>query len=186
MRRFPRLGKFYRAALISCLSAILVCEPLHAGIGIATQSLIATIQPAAKLSLPPAIAMMPGATSFSAFVAAAPINYRARTTPTGGGVITLQVTSDFSPAGGPSAATGVLTYTCSGASLGIACSGTQTASTSAQTPVLTLPASACTGGGGACSIQDPNSVTLNFTLADEPGFATGTYSATITLTVSAT
>jgi hypothetical protein len=166
--------------------AIVLSMPLPAGVGTVNQTLLATIQPVAKLSLPPTVSLAPGATSFSTFNGAVPVSYRARTTPTGGGAITLQITSDFAPSGGPSVATGVLTYTCSGATLGTACSGTATASTSTQTPVLTLPASACTGGGGACSNQDPNSVSLNFTLIDDPGFATGTYSARVTLMISAT
>ena len=110
-----------------------------------------------------------------------------RTTPTGtGGTITLKVASDFSPGGGPSAASNALTYVCSGATLGTACSGTQTASTTSSTPVLTVPVSACTGGGGSCSSQSPNSVNLNFTLVDSPVYPTGTYSANITFTISAT
>jgi hypothetical protein len=95
------------------------------------------------------------------------------------------VASDFSPSGGPTAASGALTYLCGGANLGTACSGTQTASTTTQTPVLSVPASACTGGGGACSSQNPNSVSLTFTLIDSPVYSTGTYSANITFTISA-
>jgi hypothetical protein len=114
------------------------------------------------------------------------VSYRARTTPVGGGSITLNVSSDLSPSGGPSAATGALAYTCSGATLGTACSGSQTASTTVQTPVLTLPASACTGGGGACSSQNPNSVNLSFTLTDNPVYAAGAYSAKVTFIISAT
>jgi hypothetical protein len=115
------------------------------------------------------------------------VSYQVRTTPGGsGGKITLQVTNDFSPTGGPTAASGALTYVCGGANLGTACSGTQTASTTTSTPVLTVPASACTGGGGACSSQNPNSMNLTFTLTDNPVYPTGTYSANITFTISAT
>jgi len=154
--------------------------------GSTTQSLNLTIGPIAKLTAPSSASLTRGVDPFTAFQASVPITYRVRTTPTGGGSITAQVTGDFLPAGGPSAASGNLTYTCGAASVGTACSGTQTASPSVQTPVLTLPASACTGGGGACSSQDPNSITVNFTLTDDPGFATGTYSAKITFTISAT
>lgn len=184
-RSFPLRPSTAKLASL-CAAAALIGQCLHAGVGTATQSLTATIQPAARLSIPTVVTLTPGATSFSSFTASLPINYRARTTPTGGGVITLQVTSDFAPAGGPTAAGGQLTYSCGGATMGAACGGSQTASTSTQTPVLTLPASACTGGGGACSSQDPNSLTLNFTLADEPGYSTGTYSARVTLIISAT
>jgi hypothetical protein len=127
-----------------------------------------------------------GSQKFSPFTGTLPISYRVRTTPSGGGAVTVQVTSDFSPTGGPSAAAGAVTYSCGSASIGTACSGTQTASTTSQTPVLTLPASACTGGGGACSGNDPNSVTVTFTLTDNPAYSTGAYSAALTFVISAT
>src|SRR5208283_1908743 len=125
-------------------------------------------------------------TTFQPFTATVAVSYEVRTTPVGSGSITLQVTSDFTPTGGPAAAAGALTYVCSGANLGTACSGTQTASTTTQTPVLTVPASTCTGGGGACSGQNPNSMNLTFTLTDSPAYPTSTYSANVTFTISAT
>jgi hypothetical protein len=154
------------------------------GSGSATQTLTAAINPIAKLTVGGSLALSPGAAKFSPFQATLPISYEARTKI--GGAITAQVTSNFFPAGGPSAASGALTYTCTGATLGAACSGTQTASTTSQTPVLTLPPSGCTGGGGSCSPADPNTVNLNFTLTDDPGYQTGSYSATVTFTISAT
>jgi len=156
------------------------------GTGTATQTLNATISPVGGLVLPGSTTLKAVGTTFQPFTGTLAVSYEVRTTPTGSGSITLQVTSDFTPAGGPSVSTGVLTYTCSGATLGTPCSGTRTASTTTQTPVLTVPASACTGGGGACSGQDPNTVNLNFTLTDDPGYATGSYSATVTFTISAT
>jgi hypothetical protein len=149
------------------------------------QTLSAGFSPIAKVSVPVSLAVT-GTQRFSGFSGTLPISYRARTTPFGGGTLTVRVTSDFSPSGGPSAASGALTYSCSGATLGTPCSGNQTASTSSQTPVLTLPASACTGGGGACSPQDPNTVNVIFNLTDDPGYSTGSYSASITFTISAT
>jgi len=152
----------------------------------ATQTLSAALSPIAKLSVPLSLTATQGSQKFSPFTGSLPITYRVRTTPTGGGTLTVQVTSDFAPAGGPSAASGALTFTCGSATIGTPCSGTQTATTSSQTPVLTLPASACTGGGGACSGSDPNSVTVTFTLVDNPAYSTGTYSAGITFVISAT
>jgi hypothetical protein len=139
----------------------------------------------AKLSVPASLTLAAGATGFSPFQASLPLSYRVRTTPGGSGTVTVQVTSDFAPAGGPSAAAGALTYSCGAATLGTPCSGLQTASTTLQTPVLTLPASACTGGGGACSAGDPNSVNLTFFLTDDPGYGTGSYSARLTFVISA-
>jgi hypothetical protein len=168
------------------LSGLFVSLPAGGGTGSATQTLSATITPGLALSAPASAVLSHSQNNFQPFQTSLALKYEARTTPTGSGRITLQVTSDFSPAGGPSAAQGALTYTCSGATLGAACSGSQTASTTAQTPVLTLPASSCTGGGGACSAQDPNSLNLTFTLTDDPAYQTGSYSATITFTISAT
>ncbi len=154
--------------------------------GSGSQTLSAAIKPVGTITVPGTAALTTGVTTFQPYTGTVALSYSARTTATGGGSITLTVTNDFSPTGGPSVASGVLQYTCAGATLGTACSGTQTASTSAQTPVVTLPASACTGGGGACSSQSPNSVNLTFTLTDDPAYATGSYAAKVTLTISAT
>lgn len=154
--------------------------------GTTTQTLNATISPVGRLVLPSSTTLTAVGTTFQPFTGAMAVSYEVRTTSVGGGSITLEVTSDFTPAGGPSASGGVLTYTCGAAGLGTACSSTQTASTTVQTPVLTVPASACTGGGGACSGQDPNTITLNFTLTDQPAYATGTYTAQVTFVISAT
>ncbi|MBZ5624922.1 MAG: hypothetical protein LAQ69_40400 [Acidobacteriia bacterium] len=156
------------------------------GTGSVNQTLNATLQPIGKLSVPASLNLTASVTQFAPFSGTLAVSYRARTTPTGSGTITVRVTSDFLPAGGPSAAAAALSYTCGSASLGTPCSGTQTASTTVQTPVLTLPASACTGGGGTCSAANPASLNLSLTLTDNPGYATGSYSAQLTFTISAT
>ena len=173
-----------RFALVPIVCALLVRE-CPGQTGTATQTLSAQIYAAAKLSVPATVTLTVGATKFSTFQGTLTVSYRARTTSTGGGSITAQVSSDFTPTGGPSAATGALTYTCSGATLGTGCSGTQTASTTVQTPVLTLPKSACTGGGGTCSSVDPNSVTLNLSVPDNSTYSTGSYSANLKFVISA-
>jgi len=161
--------------------------PAGGGTGTATETLSAVLNPAGALTTPATATLTTSSHTFQSFAATFPVSYQVRTTPGGsGGKITLQVTNDFSPTGGPTAASGALTYVCGGANLGTACSGTQTASTTTSTPVLTVPASACTGGGGACSSQNPNSMNLTFTLTDNPVYPTGTYSANITFTISAT
>ena len=171
---------------VSCLLLVLLPASLGGGTGSATQTLNATITAGGVLTTPGTASLTHSQTTFQPFQASLAVNYEVRTSPTGSGNITLKITNDFSPAGGPSAASGTLTYTCGAANLGTSCSGTQTASTTSQTPLLTLPASTCTGGGGACSSQDPNSVNLTFTLTDSPVYATGSYSATVTFTISAT
>jgi hypothetical protein len=156
----------------------------QAGFGSTTQGLTAAINPAAQLTVGGSLTLLPGGAKFSPFQGTVPISYRARTTPGGaaaGRTITARVTTDFA-GGGPSAASGALQYTCTGATLGTACAA-QTASTASETLVLTLPQSACTGG--TCAGTDPNTINLNFTLIDDPGYQTGSYSAVVRFTISA-
>ncbi len=169
--------------LLAVLCVPLTCSP---DVRSTTQTLSAQINPIGKLAVGASTPLVASGTTFVTYSGTLPVSYRIRSTPTGGGSITVQATSEFSPAGGPSVSSGALTYTCSGASLGTGCSGTQTVSRTAQTQVLSVPASACTGGGGACSATDPNSVSVNFFLSNDPQFKTGTFSAALTFTISAT
>ena len=103
------------------------------GTGTATQVLTAAINPIAKVTVGPSVVLTPGASKFAPFQASLSISYWVRTTAGGtGGTVTARVTSDFTPAGGPSAASGALSYTCTGQTYGTACVGTQTASTASQ------------------------------------------------------
>lgn len=125
--------------------------------------------------------------NFSNYTGTTNFTYQIRTTQTGGtGNVQLEVTTDFSPAGGPSIATpptagDALSYTCtgSGSSAPTPCTGSQTASTTASTPVLNFAADAhSTMAGDAGSV--------NWTLTNDPKYKTGTYSAIVTFTISAT
>lgn len=170
--------------LHACL-AVVVC--LTAAVSKAetarvTQQLAAQIAPIAKVATPLSITLIGVGQTFLPFTASMPVSYRARTRPGVPGLITMQV-SAFSPLGGPSVSAGALTYTCSGATLGSGC-GSETARSDAQTPVVTIQPSACTGGGGPCSPTDPNTVRINFVLENSPAYQTGTYSAQVTLTIS--
>ena len=102
-----------------------------------------------------------GATGTTTQTLSAQINAIGKVSVPASGSLTMPATADFSPAGGPSIAGGQLTYTCSAATLGAACSGTQTASTSSQASVVTMGASLCTGGGGSCSSVNPNTLQSN-------------------------
>lgn len=185
--RGHQYGASRRVAKVLWLVAILCVPTLcTSGTGTTTQTLSAQLFPIGKLAVPIGLPLASSGTTFVAFSGALAVSYRVRTTPAGAGAITVQATSDFSPAGGPSVSAGDLTYTCSGASLGASCSGSQTVSAAVQTPVLTIPAGVCTGGGGACSASDPNSVQVNFVLTNDPGFSTGTYTAQLIFTISAT
>jgi len=181
------------APSVAVLAFLLLPSSSQAATGTALQTLSVTISPVGGLYSISALALTKAGTVFNNYTGTiATFQYRARATDTtGSGSITVKATTDFSCSGGPCIATppspgDALTYTCSGATLGTACSGTQTVSTTASTPVLTLPASACTGGS-PCSLNtpDPNTVSLTFALTNNPLYQTGNYSATLTFTISA-
>lgn len=159
---------------------------LHSATGTATQTLSAQISAIGKLSVPSSLTVTNSGATFAAYTGSLTVSYKVRTTAsTGSGSLTLEATADFTPTGGPSISGGQLTYICSSATLGTACSGTQTGSTTSQTSVVTIGAGSCTGGGGSCSALNPNTMQTSFTLSDNPAFPTGTYSATLTFAISA-
>jgi hypothetical protein len=111
--------------------------------------------------------------------------YKIRTSQSGGtGVVNVQITSDFAGAGGPSVASppsagDKLTYNCTVAAPGTACTGPVTALTTATTSVATF-------GADARSAQAGNSGSVAWTLTNDPVYKTGTYTAIATFTISAT
>ena len=151
-----------------------------------TTTLTVAVAPEAALSV--AAATTPLATTSTNFsnpyTGTTAITYLIRTSKsTGTGTITLQITSDFSGAGGPSVANpptagDALTYTCSVSAPGTPCSGTQTAATKSATAVGSF-------GAGANSSKSGNAGSVSWALTDDPVYATGTYSATATFTISA-
>jgi hypothetical protein len=147
-----------------------------------TQTLSANVLPKGALSLPGSVALRSSNAQFGALAGSLTVSYWARTTASGGGSVTVQASSDFSPAGGPSI--GAVSFTCSGANLGAGCSGSQGLATATQTTLVSLPGGACTGGGGVCSTQAPNTVLLTFSVPSKPTFKTGAYSAQMTFTIS--
>jgi hypothetical protein len=148
-----------------------------------TQTLAANVIPDGKVSVPASVSLRSADSRFGGSLSGSlMVSYWARTSDAGSGSITVQAGSEFSPAGGPTV--GSVTYVCSGATLGAGCSGAQTLATSTQTPLVSVPAGVCTGGGGACSTQDPNTVLINLSAPDKPHYKTGTYSASITFTIS--
>ena len=147
-----------------------------------TTTLSVTIASAAAIQINTATTTLTtsGTTFGSAYTGTTSFTYKLRTTQsTGTGAITLQVTADFSPANGPSVAGGdPLTYTCTVAS-GTGCAGSISASASAATSVATFGAdihSAAAGDAGSTA----------WSLSNLPHYKTGTYSATVTYTISAT
>lgn len=118
------------------------------------------------------------------FTGSTSFTYKIRTSKTGGtGTIGVQVTTDFSPGSGPSVANpptagDALSYTCSVTGPGTPCTGTQKASTTDTTPVATF-------GPDAHSSNTGNNGSLGWSLTNDPKYGTGTYSATVTFTISA-
>ena len=153
----------------------------------ATTTVSVTVGPEA------AIAIATGASTLSAtgnafgsdFLGSTNFTYKIRTSKTGGtGNIGVEVTSDFSPASGPSVASppsagDLLTYTCAVTSPATGCTGAQTASTTAATSVATFGSDAHSGKSG-------NTGTINWDLTNDPKYGTGAYTATVTFTISAT
>ena len=172
------LTKGMRAA--TCLLVL----PLGANTLTTTQSVSVTVQAAGKLSVSSSASLVRGTAPFSDFTVTLPISYKARTTSSGSAASTVQASSNFSPSGGPSVSSGDLTYSCTSANLGTACSGTQTISTSSQTSVVSIPANTCMGGTG-CSSANPASMNLNFTVANSPTHQTGAFTVSLTFTISA-
>lgn len=150
-----------------------------------TTTVSVTIGPQAGLTITnSSTPLAASGSNFNLFTGTTGLTYFVRTTTTGGGgSITLKVTSDFSPTGGPSVASPLtpgdaLTYTCTVASPGTACTGTQTASTSSQTNLATFGTNIHTGTGGSTA-------SVGWSLANDPNYKTGTYNSTVTFTISA-
>jgi hypothetical protein len=124
-----------------------------------------------------------GATFSNPFTGTTSLTYKIRTTKVGGsGLITLKVTTDFAGAGGPSVlapptAGDALTYSCTLAAPGTACTGPITSSTAVATNVGTF-------GTDNKSASAGNAGTINWSLTNDPVYSTGTYTATVTFTIS--
>jgi len=148
-----------------------------------SQTLSASVSPNGKLSLPASVTLRSSDTLFGGLAGALTLSYWAQTSSSGGGSITVQANTDFSPAGGP--AVSAVTINCSGATLGAGCSGGNTLATATQTSLVSLPGGVCTGGSSPCSTQEPNTVLLTFSLPSKPSYKTGSYSVQITFTINA-
>lgn len=124
-------------------------------------------------------------TNFADYTGDTSFTYKVRTAAgVGTAGITLKVTTDFSGANGPSVANSgttadTLKYSCSVAAPATSCTGAQTSSTTAATPVGTF-------GANARSAKAGNSGTVSWTLINDPAYAVGSYTATVTYTISAT
>jgi hypothetical protein len=150
-----------------------------------TSTVSVTVGPEAGLIINTANAVL--ATTggnFADYTGTSNFTYFVRTSATSGtGAITLKVSSDFNGTGGPSVATpptsgDALTYVPTVASPATAATGPLTSSTTAATSVATF-------GAGAHSVKAGNGGSTAWTLTNDPAYATGSYSATVTWTISA-
>jgi hypothetical protein len=153
--------------------------------GTGTTSMSVTVNAEAALQIGTATTTLANVgTIFNAYTGTTNFTYKVRTTKTGGtGTITLQVTSDFSPANGPSIATpptagDAMTYTCTTTAPATGCTGSLTSSTSSATNVATFGANAHSANAG-------NTGSVAWSLTDDPTYQTGAFSATVTFTISA-
>jgi hypothetical protein len=195
LSRFLELSP-WRLKLLAALIALgFAAAAAQAQTTLGTQTLSLNAQPDGLLYwFPSSLTFTKTGTVFDSYTSTITIQYRARTTTiVGTGSITVKASADFVCAsGGPCIATppsagDALGYTCSGATLGSNCPGTQTISTGGATSVVNaIPAGSCTGGGNPCTTANPNTVTMNFTLTDDPKYRTGSYTATLILTISTT
>lgn len=124
-------------------------------------------------------------TTFNAdYTGSTNFTYKIRTSKTGGtGSVTLSVITDF-PAGGPSVQTppsadDKLAYTCTVSSPGTGCGTTQNAAYNVGTPVASF-------GTDARSAKAGNSGSVTWALSNDPLYSTGSYTATVQFTISAT
>jgi hypothetical protein len=150
-----------------------------------TSTVSVAVGPEAGLTINTATANLvsPQGSIFADYTGTTNFTYFIRTTQTGGsGSITLLVSSDFAPAGGPSVGSPVngdaLTYTASATAPATAATGTLTTSTSTATSVATF-------GAGQHSAKAGNAGFTNWDLTNDPAYTTGTYSAVVTWSISA-
>jgi hypothetical protein len=169
-----------------CLSAVCFSFTAKADTASVSQNVSLSLLPTIKITaVPTTVTLLPMAAAFSGYSGSLPISFKVRTSNVGTASITLSASSEFVPATGPSIANGDLVFSCAAASFGTACSGSSVVSILNQASLVSIPANACTGGGGSCSPTAPNSVTITLTLKDLPRFATSSYSSNLTFTASA-
>jgi len=174
--------------------AILLAASLaHAQLGTATGTTAVNVTVGAEAALTAVTAstnLTSAGTNFTNYTGG-PTNltYFIRTTAVGGsGTITAKVTTDFSPINGPSVAIpptagDALTFTCTATAPGNG--GAATPCAAAMTASTTVAQTAVTFGTNARSAIAGNAASVSWTLTNDPKYQTGTYSATVTFTISA-
>jgi hypothetical protein len=176
---------FKKIAMVVIGATLLTLSAQAQFAGTGTTSMSVTVAAEAALQVNTATTTLANVgTIFNAYTGTTNFTYKVRTTKVAGtGTITLQVTSDFSPANGPSIATpptagDAMTYTCTTTAPATGCVGTVTSATASATSVATF-------GTNAHSANAGNAGSVAWSLTDDPTYQTGAYSATVTFTISA-
>jgi hypothetical protein len=168
MRGVARQG---RAWLLATLALAL---SVRASLGLTrtgTTNVTATVSAEASIAVSSPTTLVQGGGGFVPYTGTTTVTFSVRTTKVGGSGSISLLAVEFVPAGGPSVVSGNLTYTCGGApAVGAKCIGTQTASTTVSTPVVT--------GIGPNQKASNTTATVIWSLADDPLYPTGAYSAT--------
>ncbi|MCC7497220.1 MAG: hypothetical protein IT160_06560 [Bryobacterales bacterium] len=175
-----------RSVLLLVLVVFVAASPAAFGQWAATgtTNISVTVGPEAAISVNSATPLTTGTTLFDDYTGTTAFSYKVRTTKAGGsGSVTAQVLTDFSPGNGPSVQTpptagDTLSYGCTVAGPGTACSGSITAQYQTDTNVATF-------GANAHSSKAGDSGSLAWVLTNDPKYETGSYQAVVRFSISA-
>jgi len=181
-----------KTLLVAVMALLFTTSFAYGQSGTGTTTVSVTVAAEAALTVNTGTTTLTTTGFFAPYAGTTNLTYYIRTTQsTGSGSLALQVTSDFGGAsctGGPCVATppsagDALTYTCTVSAPGnngtaTPCTGSVTAKTTAQTNVATF-------GADNRSLVTGNSGSVTWALTDDPKYKTGTYTATVTFTISA-
>jgi hypothetical protein len=176
-----------KLAIFTTLALMLAAASAFAQLGATTgttQLSVAVVAEAGLTVTTSTTTLASTGTNFSAYTGTTNLTYYIRTSPTSGsGTISLKVTADFTPTGGPSVAgpltaTDKLQYSPTVSTPGTAATGPLTASTTASTALASF-------GAGKNSTFAGNSASVAWTLTNDPMYPVGTYTSTVTFTISA-
>lgn len=181
------MSRYATLLVLACVLLALAgtAQAQFAATGTTTMSVTVGAEASLRIDTATTTLTTSGALFNNDFTGTTSLTYKVRTTKVGGsGNIQLKITTDFSPAGGPSVTTpptagDTLAYTCTVSGVGSACSGSQTSSTAAYTSVATF-------GTDNKSTKAGDSGSVAWDLSNDPLYSTGSYTGTVTFAISAT
>jgi hypothetical protein len=169
--------------ITAAVSLLLLTAAAHAQVtSQGTTTLSLTVSTEASLTINTATTALSTATTvFDNYTGATSFTYKIRTQKVGGsGTLTALLTTPFG-AGGPVLGAGStdLQFTCSVTGPGTGCSSAQKVNTADAGTVATF-------GTDAHSARAGNSGSVSWVLVNDPAYETGTHTAVVTFTLSAT